>query len=73
MTKGNLKRARGKMARRNRKKLGRVVSVTTVATAAARVTGPVVDLELENAALKFALRAGSVQAAMQALSRLESP
>lgn len=42
-----------------------------VVVAAARVTAPASNLELENAALKLALKAGSVQAAIQALGRLE--
>ena len=67
MIKGNLKKAGGK----RKKKLRRALRVATVAVAAARVTGPATDLELENAALKLALKAGSVQAAMQALGRLE--
>lgn len=71
MVKSSAKKAGGKTSGGKRKKVRRAVSVAPVAVAAARSTGPATDLELENAALKFALRAGGVQAAMQALSRLE--
>ena len=69
MIKGNLKRAGGKKSGgKRRKKVRRGISVVSVAV---KATGAASDVALENAALRLALKAGSVQAAMEALGRLE--
>lgn len=63
------------MIKSNDKKLGRKKGRRPAAAsgrpAASNAPGSASNLELENAALKLALKAGSVQAALQALGRLE--
>lgn len=66
MIKGNLKKAGGK-----KKRAAPAGTAAPVAVAAPSTTAPASNLELENAALKLALKAGSVQAAIQALGQLE--
>lgn len=68
MIKTNGKKAGGKKKAAGKRKMVR--SSGSVAVSAARATGSASDLELENAALKLALKAGSVEAAIQALGRL---
>lgn len=68
MIKTNGKKAGGKKKVAGKRKMVRASG--SVAVAAARATGAASDLELENAALKLALKAGSVEAAIRALGRL---